>query len=139
LDIISLKSYNTMKISHIAIWVNDLEQMTSFYCRFFNGRAGAIYRNPAKGFESCFVSFDSGASIELMRKTDRLLPVAGDDIYAGFHHLAFSVGSSGEVDRLTEIIRNAGFMVKGNSRTTGDGYYESVILDPEGNTVEITV
>lgn len=128
-----------MKITHIAIWVNDLESMASFYCRFFNGRAGAIYRNPGKGFESCFVSFHSGASIELMRKTDRLLPVAGDDVYAGLHHLAFSVGSVAEVDRLTELIRSEGFVVKGNPRTTGDGYYESVILDSEGNTVEITV
>jgi lactoylglutathione lyase len=128
-----------MKISHIAIWVNDLEQMAAFYCHFFNGRAGAIYRNPAKGFESCFVSFDSGVSIELMRKTDQLLSGAGEAVRAGFHHLAFSVGSAAEVDRLTALIRDAGFGVKGNPRTTGDGYFESVILDPEGNIVEITV
>jgi len=29
--------------------------------------------------------------------------------------------------------------VVGNPRTTGDGYYESVILDPEMNRIEITV
>jgi len=35
-------------------------------------------------------------------------------------------------------IRSAGFEVTGEPRTTGDGYYESVISDPEGNLVEIT-
>jgi lactoylglutathione lyase len=47
------------------------------------------------------------------------------------------VGSKTEVDRLTETIGNDGFHVAGEPRTTGDGYYESVILDPDGNRVEI--
>ena len=56
----------------------------------------------------------------------------------GLTHLAISVGSREKVNKLTELIRENGFTVSGEPRTTGDGYYESVILDPEGNQVEIT-
>jgi predicted enzyme related to lactoylglutathione lyase len=32
-----------------------------------------------------------------------------------------------------------GHEIIGDPRRTGDGYYESVVLDPEGNRIEITV
>ena len=56
----------------------------------------------------------------------------------GLTHLAISVGSIDKVDKLTELIRSSGFEIYGEPRTTGDGYYESVVLDPEGNHIEIT-
>ena len=59
--------------------------------------------------------------------------------HLGFTHLSFSVGSKEEVDRLTQQISSEGVPVVGQPRTTGDGYYESVVLDPEGNRIEITV
>ena len=59
--------------------------------------------------------------------------------HLGFAHLSFSVGSKEGVDRLTRQMSDDGIRVLGEPRTTGDGYYESVILDPEGNRVEITV
>ena len=49
------------------------------------------------------------------------------------------VGSKEKVDALTEKIREHGHPVIGEPRTTGDGYYESVVSDPEGNWIEITV
>ena len=128
-----------MKIVHIAIWVNDLEKMKSFYCRFFNGAAGKNYYNPVKNFESCFILFESGISIELMHKTNQMLSSGVEEIIKGFHHLAFSVGSREGVDQLTSLLCAEGFNILSNPRVTGDGYYESVISDPEGNTVEITV
>jgi lactoylglutathione lyase len=39
---------------------------------------------------------------------------------------------------LTNAIRCANFKVVSEPRTTGDGYYESIVLDPDGNRVEIT-
>jgi lactoylglutathione lyase len=56
----------------------------------------------------------------------------------GIHHFAFSVGSRSKVDELTEKFRAKGHMIYGEPRTTGDGYYESIVLDPDGNLVEIT-
>jgi lactoylglutathione lyase len=127
-----------MKISHIAFWVNDLEKMKEFYCCFFGGRAGGNYQNPVKNFESCFVYFDSGISIELMRKTNLGLPTVSKEMVTGLHHFAFSSGSREKVDLLTTQLEFEGYEVKSHPRVTGDGYYESVISDPEGNTIEIT-
>ena len=59
--------------------------------------------------------------------------------HLGYAHLSFSVGSKEEVDRLTQQMSNDGIQVVGQPRTTGDGYYESVVLDPEGNREEITI
>jgi lactoylglutathione lyase len=128
-----------MNIAHVALWVNDLERMIDFYCRFFNGTAGKIYQNPVKNFESCFVMFELGIPLELMRKTNLELSGQPEEIIAGFHHLAFSVGSREAVDQLTMFISEEGYKVKSNPRTTGDGYYESVVSDPEGNSIEITI
>jgi lactoylglutathione lyase len=128
-----------MKIAHIALWVNDLERMVDFYCRFFNGTAGKIYHNPNKNFKSCFIVFEQEMSIELMHKTDQILSSLTGETITGFHHLAFSVGTREGVDQLTQIISSEGYEVRSKPRVTGDGYYESVISDPEGNTIEITV
>jgi lactoylglutathione lyase len=57
----------------------------------------------------------------------------------GWIHIAVSVGSRDAVDALTERLRSDGYMIDSEPRTTGDGYYESVVLDPDGNRVEITI
>ena len=57
----------------------------------------------------------------------------------GLIHFAFSVGSKEAVDALTQKIVNEGYECFSAPRTTGDGYYESVILDPDDNMVEISI
>lgn len=57
-----------MKIEHIAIWVNDLEAMRTFYTQYFNGEANSLYHNKTKQFESYFITFESGARLEIMRQ-----------------------------------------------------------------------
>lgn len=66
------------------------------------------------------------------------VPVPDDTDPEGYAHLAFSVGSEQAVEQLTETLRQEGYEVTGEPRWTGDGYYESVVLDPDGNPVEIT-
>jgi lactoylglutathione lyase len=56
----------------------------------------------------------------------------------GITHVAFSVGSKEAVDSLTKRLRTEGYTVFSEARTTGDGCYESVVLDPEGNHLELT-
>lgn len=125
-----------MKIDHIAIWVKDLELSKQFYMQYFNLRANKLYLNEAKGFSSYFLSFIDGARLELMH--NKHINSQATDLQFGFAHIAFSVGSICQVDELTEALRNDGYRIVGEPRTTGDGYYESVIADPDGNFVEIT-
>lgn len=126
-----------MKIEHVAIWANDLEVMRDFYKQYFNGEANRLYRNPKKQFESYFITFEGGARLELMRQVGIDDKIQTQTI--GYAHIAFSVGSKEKVNQLTEMLREAGYPVLNGPRTTGDGYYESVISDPEGNQIEITI
>ena len=129
-----------MRIEHIAIWTADLARCKHFYTSYFGATAGPAYRNPAKGFESCFLSFADGARLEVMRTTSLpLVELAPGGQRLGLTHLAISVGSERLVDELTQRLRNDGIVVIDGPRRTGDGYYESVVLDPDGNRIEITV
>ena len=128
-----------MKIEHVAVWVKDLETMKDFYQHYFSARVGDKYENKAKGFNSYFLSFDSGPRLEIMSRDD--IPDSKNDPYqqaTGYIHLAMSVGSKQIVDTITSQLQGDGFSVLDGPRTTGDGYYESVVLDPENNRIEIT-
>jgi len=127
-----------MRMEHIAIWADNLEGMKLFYTEFFHMQCSDMYVNELKGFSSYFLSFEDGARIEIMHRPDISKYPGKKDTSHGLTHIAISVGSKENVDLLTEEIRSKGFRVHGEPRTTGDGYYESVVLDPEGNLVEIT-
>ena len=55
----------------------------------------------------------------------------------GYIHITFSVGSEDTVNELTKRIENDGYKIISEPRITGDGYYESCIIDPENNQIEI--
>lgn len=128
-----------MRIDHIAVWTDDLERCKQFYVSYFGAVAGSGYVNPKQGFESCFLSFADGARIEVM-KTTILDPVKIEPgaQRTGLTHFAVALGSERLVDELTRRLKNDGYPVLDGPRRTGDGYYESVVLDPDGNRVEIT-
>ena len=126
------------RIEHIAIWTNDLEKMREFYQKFFKMKCSNKYENLKKGFSSYFLSFDTGARIEIMTKKDILDENREKGISNGLTHIAISVGDRETVDKFTDQLKLAGVEIFEEPRVTGDGYYESVILDPEGNHIEIT-
>ena len=128
-----------MKIEHIAIWCKNIEAMKAFYEKYFNAHANDKYINHGKGFSSYFLSFDSGTRLEIMEMAS--VPESSNnpyDQFIGYIHLAFSVGSEHGVESLTQRLQNDGYEVLDGPRKTGDGYYESVVLDPENNRIEIT-
>ncbi len=127
-----------MKIDHVAIRTFHLEKLKAFYEHYFNGVSGEKYINPRKNFESFFITFEDGAKLELIEIDDEASKNKPDTRHVGMVHLAFSVGDKEKVDQLTDKLRNDGFTITGEPRTTGDGFYESVILDPDGNSIEIT-
>ena len=125
-----------MKIAHIAIWTDELEAMKDFYTTYFDGVSNEKYVNPIKKFESYFITFDSGARLELMHKDSIIKPLDAEE-RIGITHIAFSLGSTDAVLSLTERLRTDGIRIVGEPRITGDGYFESVILDVEGNRIEL--
>jgi lactoylglutathione lyase len=124
-------------IHHVAVWVADLERARAFYVDALGGRSGPAYHNTRTGFRSYFVAFGEGARLELMSRADvgpadRATPVTG------YAHVALSVGSEAAVDAMVRGLEASGTAIESGPRRTGDGYYEAVVLDPEGNRIEIT-
>jgi lactoylglutathione lyase len=125
-------------LEHVAIWTPDLERSRAFYTRYFAGVPNQRYENPNHGFASYFLTFPGGSRLELMQMPDiapRAHPPERQSM--GLVHLAFCPGDEAAVDALTEQLRADGFPVIGEARRTGDGYYESTVLDPDGNRLEI--
>ena len=125
-----------MKIHHIGLWVSDLEASRRFYEYYFGGKCGERYENVTKGFASYMLSFEDGTALEIMTRID-VSCKAPDGERLGWAHLAFTLGSEQRVNELVEVLRADGYCVDGEPRITGDGYYEAVILDNEGNRIEI--
>lgn len=128
-------AFPTVRIDHAALYVEDLEAVVAFYRTYFGGVAGERYDNPRTGLTTYFLSFGDGARLEVMTRPDHRQEAPERRL--GWHHLAFRVGSEGAVDVLTARLRADGHTVVSGPRTTGDGYYESCVLDPEGNQVEL--
>lgn len=125
-----------MKIAHIALWTNDLEAQIDFWQTYFSGLANEKYISLNNlGFESYFIHLSEGATIELMTKPN-LLDNTSSNNTIGWAHIAISVGSKSRVDEIAAIAECNGIL-NSRSRLTGDGYYEAIITDPDGNLVEI--
>ena len=127
-----------MKIEHIALYVNDLEGARNFFVKYFGAASNDGYCNPETNFRSYFLSFDDGSRLELMSKPKMSDPPK-NLARTGYVHIAFRVGSREKVDELTAALQADGYEVVSGPRTTGDGYYESCILDAEQNQIEITI
>jgi len=131
------KMNNKMKIEHLAIYVEDIELVREFYMKYFSLNCGDKYVNPKRNFTSYFLSFGQDKTrIELMHIPDIASPASRGDL-KGLAHYAISVGGKDKVNELTERLRQDGYTIASEPRTTGDGYFESAVLDPEGNYVEI--
>lgn len=125
-----------MKIEHVGLWVRDLELMKAFYEKYFGANSNTLYYNKNTGFTSYFLTFDAGDTrLELMNKAG--LKEVDFETF-GYAHIAYQVPDNDSVDRLHETLINDGYKHVNGPRITGDGYYEAVIEDPEGNFIEIT-
>ena len=127
-----------MKIEHIAMYVNELETARDFFVKYLGGESNDGYHNEKTGFRSFFIRFEDGARLEIMNKPS-MEDIEKPVNRTGYIHIAFSVGSVEEVDRLTRQFREDGYEILSGPRTTGDGYYESCIVGIEGNQIGITV
>ena len=126
-----------MRIDHAALFCRDLEQMRQFFIDYFDARSNEQYHNPRTGLRTYILSFTEGSTrLELMQRPD--VQDADPSLPAiGYVHLSFAVGSRKGIDLLTRLAAD-GYTVTSGPRTTGDGYYESSILGPEGIQIEVT-
>ena len=133
-----------MRIEHVALWTRDtatLERLRAFYETWFGAMAGERYESRRRpGFTSYFLSFpadgdSTGARLELMTAPDIGEGSRGD--VTGWAHIAIALGTRAAVDHLVERMTKAGVALVSGPRLTGDGYYEAVIIDPDGNSIEI--
>lgn len=127
-----------MRIEHAALYVKDLESAKDFFVKYFDAKPNDGYHNKNTGFRSYFLSFADGARLEIMNRPDAVSNQK-ESAQMGYSHIAFSVGSKEEVDRMAARLSSDGYQVASGPRVTGDGYYEACILDLEGNQIEITV
>ena len=125
----------TCRVEHVGLWVRDLDGVAAFYARWFGARIGERYENPRKGCESRFLEFAGGARLEIMRRMDVEARVKDEQL--GFAHIALCVSDEAAVDALAALLTADGRPPLDGPRRTGDGYYECVVRDPEGNRIEI--
>jgi lactoylglutathione lyase len=127
-----------MRIDHIALWSNNIETLKEFYCKYFNAWPNQKYVNVNKQFQSYFLSFTDGSRLELMQMPE--IPENLNDTaiqHQGFIHIAIAVGNEQQVVDLTNRMKNDGYEIVSEPRRTGDGYFESCVLDPDRNRIEI--
>ncbi len=125
-----------MKLEHVALCVEDLEAVKNFYTRYFCATVNQKYHNPRTGLQTYFLSFEDGARLEIMQRPGMNLRASGEHLL-GYTHISFKLGSVEKVDQLTMELQESGCPLLNGPRTTGDGYYESVLSDPEGNLIEL--
>ncbi|HLG41463.1 MAG TPA: VOC family protein [Chitinophagaceae bacterium] len=129
-----------MTLEHVAIWTDQLEVLKAYYMKYFDAIPNEKYFNEQKRFESYFLSFQTGARLELMTMPG--IPGNRNDTihkqHKGIIHLAFGVDTIAEVDKKAQQLQADGFKILSGPRKTGDGYYEFETLDPDNNRLEVT-
>ena len=128
-----------MRIDHIALYCIDLEAMREFWMAHFGCSSNEQYHNPRTGLRTYILSFsDGGTRLEIMQRPEVTEPLT-NSYRTGFIHMSVAVGSKEAVDSKTLELQDADYECISGPRTTGDGYYESCIVGPEGILIEITV
>ncbi len=128
-----------MPIDHVAIWTSQLEKLKDYYVKYFNGLANKKYTNTERSFESYFVSFESGARIEIMQMPgipENLNDPVGKQ-YQGIIHLSFGMENMELVNSKLIELKKDGYKILKGPRKTGDGYWEFETLDPDNNRIEV--
>ncbi len=128
-----------MRIDHVALYCIDLEVVKQFFMKYFNCTSNEQYHNPRTGLKTYILSFpDNGAKLEIMSRSEVTEPLK-DIFRAGFIHISIALGNKEAVNAKTEELKAAHYECSSEPRTTGDGFYESSIIGPEGLMIELTV
>ena len=126
------------QLAQIALATNDVEGLRDFY-RLLGGVASPLCIDRESGLRSCLLDF-CGVRLELLERPDRGEGAAVDGQSSVLVYLSFALGTADAVDELSGVIAAAGYRVlEPPQRTCEAGCYESVVLDPDGNRLKLTV
>jgi lactoylglutathione lyase len=125
------------QVDHIALATDDIERARGFY-RLVGAMAAPFTTDPDTGLRHCILDF-CGVRLELYER-----PGGGEGTASGHTpallHLGFALGSADAVDELSAVVAAAGYRVlEPPHRAGGLGRYESMVLDPDGNRLKLTV
>ena len=129
-------------IHHIRLSVSDLDTATKFYSSLL----------AALGFRKLSPRLTEQGAIDRLRfEKDGMILLIGRTTDAGrhergkpgLHHLAFSVNSRAEVERIyEEVIKNLEHVAVEDPPIDcpeyGEGYYATFFFDPDGIKLEVT-
>jgi lactoylglutathione lyase len=126
------------QIEHIALVTNDLERLCDFY-RQLGAVISPLATDQDIGPRSCVLDF-CGVRVEAFELPGSGEAAAGEGRSPGVLHLGFALESADAVDELSALIAAAGHRVLEPPHRAGDpGRYESVVVDPDGNRIKLTV
>ena len=126
------------QLDHIALATKDVEGLRDFYQQL-RGVASAPCTDADTGLHTCVLDF-CGVRLELLERRGDGEPHDGDARSSALLHLGFALGSADAVDELSRAIAAAGYRVlQPPHRVEPLGPYQAIVLDPDGNLVELTV
>lgn len=125
-----------MVIHHVSLCTTNMDALVAFYKKYFGAVEFSTYYNPKTDLRTCFLQFDKGCMLEVMTRPGFVRKAP--DHSTGYAHLALHAGDPDGVDFLARRLESDGYTIVSQPRRDGDGYYESTVLDPDGNWIEIT-
>lgn len=131
-------SQGLAQIEHIALATNQFESLCAFYRRL-GGVALPLAPNLGDGLRGCVLDF-CGVRLEVFEPPQSHHAATGDGRSPRLLHLGFALGSADAVDELSRVLAAAGHrVVEPPHRACERGCYESVVLDPDGNRIKLSV
>lgn len=123
-----------MKIDHVAMYVNDLEAEKDFFVKYFNATASSKYTTFRGDFSNYLLRWSDGSRLEIM--TDTSADAKKASYRTGINRFYFLADDRKEVDDIMNKLAADGVIVE-IPRENAEGYYESVVVDPEGNEIVV--
>ena len=126
------------QIEHIALATNHLECLCDFY-RQLGGVALPRSPGPGDGLRGCFL-YCWGVRLVVFARPRGRHAAARANRLPRLLHLGFTLGSADAVDELSRVLAAAGHRVLESPHRANElGRYESVVLDPDGNRLKLSV
>lgn len=122
-----------MKLHHIAFWTKNIDTLVEFYKTHFNGKV--LSQHESGDFRCIFIRICSSITLEIMTRISLHDFIAGER--TGYSHFSIEVSSKDEVNKLTDYFIEQKIPLQKNKEQYDDGFYESAVLDPDGNIIEI--